>query len=99
MQEIRLSNADCANALLRGEIDVNQYWRKSGEQQVKSAGVFLTQQQQDRALKHLARLALNLRTCAPRLLESEPSGRIKAGHVVVDDDLQCAFIDCLATYR
>ena len=56
-----MSNADCEAAFLRGDIDVNHYWRESGEQQIKSAGVLLTENQAQRALKNLARLASSLR--------------------------------------
>lgn len=98
MQVIRLSNAECANALLRGEIDVNQYWRESGEQQVRSAGVLLTQQQQERVLKNLARLARSLRESGFCLANSkaaidEPS--CGAGQ----DDLRAGFDRYLATLR
>ncbi|UOD51084.1 hypothetical protein DHf2319_04050 [Orrella daihaiensis] len=94
-----MSDADCACALLRGEIDVDQYWRESGEQQVKSAGVLLTQHQQERALRNLHRLVLSLRSCGIDLkcADAEES---KAVDCVTDaDELQSIFSNYLATYR
>lgn len=96
MREFRLSNADYANKLLRGEIDVNQYWRESGKQQVESAGVFLTQEQQARALKNLARLVANIRASGLVLSQAQFDGvSVSSG----GDELQSAFNNCLATYR
>lgn len=93
-----MSDVDCAQALLRGEIDVDQYWRKSGEQRVKLAGVLLTEQQQSRALKNLSRLTVRLRQtgfeCVPTDCGEHPDG-MATDH----DDLQQAFERHLVTYR
>lgn len=85
-------------ALLRGEMDVNQYWCESGEQQVKSAGVRLAQQQQERALKNLARLRARLAESGFALLpgDTAPSSDDTKGVV---QELRQAFDKHLATYR
>ena len=95
---IRLSNAECAHALLRGEIDVNHYWRKSGEQQVRSAGVLLTARQQERALKNLARLAGSLKQTGVSLTGT---GAVvdEPGCHASGDDLRSDFDNYLATLR
>lgn len=89
-----MNNANNAQALLCGEIDVERYWRESGEQQVKSAGVLLTQEERDRALRNLARLTVSLRHSG---FEVKPKGDVGCD----DDssDLQQAFENYLATYR
>lgn len=63
-----MKNADDASMFLRGEIDAEQYWHESGQQQVRSAGVLLTEQQQVRVCKHLARLAAAIRQQVPASL-------------------------------
>ena len=73
-----MSNADIALALLRGEIDVQTYWQESGRQQVRSAGVHLTAQQQGRSCKQLERLAAELRRTAPDVLLSESTTFIES---------------------
>ncbi len=93
-----MSNVDCAQALLRGEIDVDQYWRESGEQHVKSAGVLLTQQQQSRALKNLSRLTIRLRQVGFELSQAG-CGEHPDGLTTDHDNLQQAFERHLVTYR
>lgn len=93
-----MSNVDCAQALLRGEIDVDQYWCKSGEQRVKSAGVLLTEQQQSRALKNLSRLTIRLRQAGFELLPAD-CGEHPDGLTTDHDNLQRAFERHLVTYR
>jgi len=98
MRDFQLNDTNNAAALLGGEIDVYQYWRESGLQQVKSAGVVLTQQQQDRALKNLTRLSVSLKRVefclAPIKNTGAPSDVDCAGL-----SLQRVFDQYLATYR
>lgn len=98
MQNIRSNNADFAKALLCGEIDVNEYWDKSGQQQIKSAGVSLTEKQQDRALRNLARLAVSLNRTGFRFSPDEHANNDQSG-AVNGSDLQPAFENYLATFR
>ncbi|MCD8504709.1 MAG: hypothetical protein LRY53_03875 [Burkholderiaceae bacterium] len=93
-----MNDANNAQALLSGEIDVEQYWRESGEQQVKSAGVLLTQKERDRALRNLARLTVSLRDSD---FEVKPSGDVELTDSAISakHDLQQAFENYLATYQ
>lgn len=94
-----MSNAGSADAFLRGEIDASQYWRESGEQQVKSAGVFLTESQQQRALKSLDRLASSLRQAGVSKLTYQVSDRHNDALGDEFSELQLAFDRRLAAYK
>lgn len=87
-----MSNVDSPMALLRGEVDAEQYWLAYGEQKVKSAGVPLTHDHKARVLKQLTRLAQGLRGIQ---FDSE--------HWQTDeldvDELRQLFERHLATYR
>ena len=93
-----MSDADNAFKLLRGEISAEQYWHESGQQQVRSAGVLLTQQQQVRICKNLTRMAEAIRR---QVLESPvfDSPLDLNQHAVGACDNQYAFDDYLATLR
>lgn len=93
-----MNNVDSAWALLRGEIDADQYWRESGANQVESAGVLLTQQQQDRALRNLARLAVNLRQVQFELLPEGSDSKLPGSEACIDD-LARSFATCLAACK
>lgn|GEM_PF-3733449 len=101
-----MSDADNAFKLLRGEINAEQYWHESGQQQVRSAGVLLTEQQQVRACKHLTRMAAAIRQQVPEssLLDSSLDAALDAvldlyQQAVGGADNQYAFDDYLASLR
>jgi hypothetical protein len=92
--EIQLENTRQALDALGGVTDCQTYWDESGHQRVRSAGVFLTSQQQARLVKQLNRLAAAVRQNHPDLqtfTQDAISQRV--------EHHQRLFDDYLATYR